>query len=360
MTRLLIFFACASLAAEPVVESAVPVAEWDAKFARTEGWNGADAAYSIPVSSTRAVWLFGDTWIGAVKQNKRSGSKMVNNTIGIQEGEKLTFPIRRDAADRPLAHFIPADGRGFLWPLDGTFYDGKLYLFLAQVEHTKEPGAFGFKQIAQWLGVVSNPADDPLDWKLTQTKLPFCEFSEKRTRTFGSAVMQADGFAYVYGIEEHAKARLGGKSAVLARVPLAKLADLDSWVFRSEGAWKPWGDAAAKLEPVFGGTASEFSVSFLPAFKKCVAVYTEFGLSEKIVARFADTPEGPWSASTLLFKCPEVKGDKQLFAYAAKAHSHLSGEKDLVVTYCVNAFDWTRVINDVRLYRPRFVKVSFR
>src|SRR5207237_4881111 len=121
-------------------------------------WVGADGAYSVPVSPARTVWLFGDTFVGTVRNGSRTGSVMVNNTVGVQDGNgpaaRLSFPIRRGTGDKPLSQFTPADGRGFLWPQAGTFHDGKLYLFLAQVEHTKEGGAFGFRQIGQWLGVV--------------------------------------------------------------------------------------------------------------------------------------------------------------------------------------------------------------
>jgi len=360
MIRFCVLFALASLGAEPVVRSVEPLADLDEKFTRADGWNGADAAYSIPISPTRTAWFFGDTWIGAVKNNKRSGSKMVNNTVGIQDGAKFTFPIRRDKSDKALSHFAPEDGKGFLWPLGGTFHGGKLYLFLAQVEHTKEPGAFGFKQIAQWLGVVSNPNDNPLDWKLTRQKVPFCEFSEKRTITFGSAVLQADGFAYIYGIDQSATASLGGKYTVLARAPLDKLADFAAWEFRRESKWLPWVEGFPGRDHLLGGAASECSVTYLPAFKKYVMVNTDFGLSDRIVAHYADAPEGPFSGVKVLYTCPEMKGDKQLFTYAAKAHPHLGGENELVVSYCVNAHDWSRVINDAGLYRPRFVKVTLR
>src|SRR5206468_691912 len=135
--RAFVLVAFAALGAEPVVKSVEPLADLDEKFTRADGWNGADAAYSVPLSKTRTAWFFGDTWVGAVKNNKRSGSAMVNNTVAIQDGTTFSFPIRRGASDKALSHFAPEDGRGFLWPLGGTFLGGKLYLFLAQVEYTK-------------------------------------------------------------------------------------------------------------------------------------------------------------------------------------------------------------------------------
>src|SRR5262249_34487248 len=42
-----------------------------ALFARSDGWTGADSAYSIVLSEKRALWLFGDTWIGKISGGKR-------------------------------------------------------------------------------------------------------------------------------------------------------------------------------------------------------------------------------------------------------------------------------------------------
>src|SRR5205085_1939196 len=143
-------------------------------------------AYSVVVSEKRAIWLFGDTWVGSVRGGKRAGVAMVNNSVAVQEGRdaKPAFPIPRNASDRPLSVFTPPGGEGWFWPLAGAYHDGTLAVFLARVEKTNAPGAFGFKHIAQWLGVVGNPGDDPAAWKATYTKLPFAEFAPDRTLSF--------------------------------------------------------------------------------------------------------------------------------------------------------------------------------
>lgn len=350
--------------APPVAVKAEALADWDEKFTQTQGWVGADAAYSVPVSEKRTVWLFGDTWVGAVKNNSRAGSVMVNNTVGIQTGSgadsRMAFPIRRDNSDKPMSQFLPADGKGYLWPLGGTVHGGKLYLFLAQVVNTKAGGAFGFRQVAQWLGVVSNPQDEPRAWKLTQTKLPFCHFDDERVWTFGAAVLQADGFAYVYGYDEAQKPGFRTKYLILARVPLDKIADVSAWQFQRDGEWKPMEAGFPGRTHLAGGVAAEMSVHSMPKLKKYVMVYTDNGLSDQIIGRFANAPEGPWSNVATLYTSPEMKADKKLFSYAAKAHPHLSGDGDLVISYCVNSFDFARVVNDATLYRPRFVRVTVR
>ena len=104
-------------AGPPVVKSAARVPELDALFARTEGWIGADGAYSVALSSGRTLWLFSDTWVGEIREGRRTGATIVNNTVGVQEtlGEPVTYTVARDGAGKPSALIVPADGRGWFW-----------------------------------------------------------------------------------------------------------------------------------------------------------------------------------------------------------------------------------------------------
>ncbi len=101
-------------------------------------------------------------------------------------------------------------------------------------------------------------------------------------------------------------------------------------------------------------------MSWLPEFKRYVLIYTEAGLSPRILARTAAAPWGPWSAATEIYRCPEAGWDKRIFCYAAKAHPAVSGNSELVVSYVANSFDIRQVIADARLYWPRFVRVPLR
>ena len=38
-----------------------PAPEWDAIFARKEGWTGADGCYSVELGDGRTLWLYSDT-----------------------------------------------------------------------------------------------------------------------------------------------------------------------------------------------------------------------------------------------------------------------------------------------------------
>ena len=147
------------------------------------------------------------------------------------------------------------------------------------------------------------------------------------------------------------------RKLLTARVAKESLANFDQWRFYANGEWK---NDAKDATGQAGGLAAEFSVSYLPGLKRYALVYTESGLSDRVVGRFATSPEGPWSDPVLLYTCPEMKKDKKVFTYAGKAHPHLATGNELVISYATNSFEWGPVINNAELYWPTFVRVSLK
>jgi hypothetical protein len=306
------------------------------------------------------LWLFGDTLRGEVKDGGRAGAVMVHNTLGVQSGHGadagLRFIFGCSKKGEPAAVFAPADGKGWFWPQAALRLGGRLFVFLPQIDATKEGGAFGFRHVGQWLAVVENPDDEPKAWRVKQHKLPFAEFTTERERSWGSALLEADGQVYVYGYEARGK-KIGERRLTVARVPADKLDDFAAWRFRTvEG----WSDKPAETAALADGLATEFSVCRTPGRKGYIAVYTENGLSDRIVGRFANTPEGPWSSPLLLYQCPEMAKDKGVFCYAAKAHPWAASGDELLVSYCVNSWEFARLFRDAKVYRPKFVRVRLK
>jgi len=358
-----IAFLLFTLGAAPLVSPSVVKAEPDAKlnaaFRTKDGWVGGDGAFSVSLSNRRTLWLFSDTWVGGVRDGKRVKVTMVNNTIGVQEGNgsdaKFAFFVNKNAEGKPTAFFTPPDGKGWFWLYAGHFADGKLHVFLPRLEKTKDPGAFGFRAVDLWLGTVSNPDAEPTNWKIAYSQVPFASFEAKRKVSFGSAVLTAGDHAYIYGYEETPTKPFPSRKLLVARVAKDKLADFDSWRFHSHGEWKKdMKDASGSVSEL----GTEFSVSYLPGLKRYALVTTENGLSERIIGRFATSPEGPWSEPVLLYTCPEMKKDRKVFTYAAKAHPHLTDDNELVISYVTNAFELGPVINNTELYWPTFVRVQ--
>ena len=98
-------------------------------------------------------------------------------------------------------------------------------------------------------------------------------------------------------------------------------------------------------------------MDFVPSLKRFVLVTTENGLSDKIVARTAVEPWGPWSEARVIYKCPEVGLSPRVFCYAGKARVVPGGAGELLVSHAFNSHDFWEVVRDARLYWPRFVRV---
>ncbi len=357
----LVLLTCLGAPPEPLtVVKSEPDAALNAKFRLKDGWVGGDGAFSVALSDKRFLWLFSDTWVGTVRDGTRKDVKMVNNTVAVQDGTgadaTFAFAVQEGAKGEARAIFTPPDGKGWFWQFAGHVADDTLHVFLPRFEKAGD-GAFGFKALDMWLGTVEKPDADPLKWKPKYTKVPFANFDEKRKVSFGSAVLTVGDHAYVYGYEERQTRFFPARKLLVARVAKDKLLSFDAWRFYANGEWKPdMKDATAQIDAL----ATEFSVSYLPGLKRYALVYTENGLSERVVGRFAAAPEGPWSDPVLLYTCPEMKKDKKVFSYAAKAHPHLATGDELVISYVVNAHDLGPVINNAELYWPTFVRVRLK
>jgi hypothetical protein len=331
--------------------------QYDRLFEPTNGWIGADGDFTVALTNGLTLWLFSDTFIGQVRDNRRIDATIINNSAAWQQGTDTASGgvefFHRVAPDgKPAALITPADGKGWFWLADGIVAGGSLFVFLPQIERTDDKSVFGFRQIGAWLGRIANPLAPPTQWQVTQTKIPFAKFEPEGSRSFGSALFATNGFIYVFGTRGQTNS---GSQMILARAPAAGLDDFAAWQFRTRDGWSPDAEAAAGL---CDGMATEYSVSWLPSLQRFVLVCTENGLSAKIIARTAAEPWGPWTAAAVVFRCPEAKWDKDVFCYSAKAHPMLAAAGDeLLVTYAANSFEISNVLADARLYWPRFVRV---
>ena len=335
-----------------------PLPLYDAAFERTSGWTGGDGAYSMALDGDRVFWLFGDTFVGRVENGRRVDSQLINNSAAIQTGSEpsdaaLAFIYRTLSDGGPTAFLQPADSAGWLWPYHGVRTVEGLFLFLLQIEPTEGPAAFGFKLVSTWLGKVINPDEPAERWNVSQQKIPWGH----ERRLFGSSVLLQGDTCYIYGTVDEAAGGVMVKHMIVARVPAEKLGDFSAWRFFAGGDWVAEADRAGR---VCENVASEFSVSYQPAAGRYVLVYTEGGLSANIVLRFSPRPEGPWGEAVRVYRCPEVGWDPRVFCYAAKGHPELAAAADeLIVTYMANATDFALLESDARLYRPRFLRVTF-
>jgi hypothetical protein len=333
--------------------------EYEALFQRSEGWTGGDGVFSVGLGSDRLIWLFGDTFIGEVKEGRHIQADLVNNTLALQTGKDprpaaVDFYYRHAPDKKPEAFFLPPDGKGWFWPYHGVRTQEGLFLFLMQVERTPGPVGFDFRTLSSWLAVIENPDDLPGRWKIKMKIIPF----SNPTRILGSAVLIYQDEVLIFGVMDKAAEGWVRKQMILVKAPLTSLGDFSSWRFFSQGKWIT---DIEQAEPVCDHAANEFSVSYQPVLKKFVLLYTRDSLSEHLVYRLADHPTGPWSDPVSFYRCPEVHWDPRIFCYAGKGHPELSLAPDeLIVTYTTNSSDFNLIENDTRFYRPRFLRLRFR
>jgi hypothetical protein len=333
-------------------------------FPYSQGWLGADDAYSIPLTPTKSVWLFGDTFVADPGVTLRTKAKnMARNTVGISTCESskectIQYYWTDPKAEKPRSFFDTGREDIWYWPFDG-FFDGKtLYLTAMIVRNKKGAGPedpFGFEIAGtQWF-TVHNPMDTPDKWKIDSKELTDDKL------WVGSSTFGDGDFVYFYS---QVPAGEGKGFMTVVRRAKSKLGEASGgWEYLgTDNKWRdglPKGDSAKVIDQAI----SEMSVRYHPSVKKWVAISggPEFP-TNYIAVRTADTPIGPWSNPVKVFEFPEMNPqnagyDKDTFCYATKEHTEFGNTK-LVITYACNSFKLQRVIDNMSLYKPQVIVVD--
>lgn len=317
-------------------------------FTNDKSWRGADGAASIDLGNGKILWLFSDTFIDPQASGKRNNSRMIRNSIAIQEGynledAKITF-YHKEKQNKPKSFFeIP--GETWFWTGHGTLVNDKLIVFLIEEKSTNT--GFGFQATGWYIAIIENPFEDPLEWEIMYVK---------GIETFGvivgsSAVLKDKDFIYAYGVTEP-----DTHETFLLRMPVDKLlegnvAELewcieDDWIVRNTELPTP--------SPLFIGQ-TEFSVHFEQNFKKYVQIQTYGFWHASIGYRLAEKPEGPWSEPVIFFK-PEMLGQDEFF-YSANAHPELISD-GIMITYNINNSDFGELVRNEDIYFPKLIRLK--
>jgi Domain of unknown function (DUF4185) len=330
-------------------------------FNYSQGWLGADDAYSIPLGPGKSLWLFGDTFVGDQNTELRSQAKaMVRNSIGISvcagvENCTMRYYWRHPETSKPRSFFDSRTDDLWYWPMDAFVVGKTLYVALLAVRN--KPNAaptdvFGFEITGTKLAVVSNVHASPEKWRpgirdLTDSHLwtGISIVPETNHLIWYTQVSRGEGQGYMTAL----------------RTPAAKFSTSPTaWEYlRNDGQWRPGfpGDDAMHVidQPI-----SEMSVRFHPAIHKWIAlsIGPEFP-SPRAVYRLADSPLGPWSAPQTILEFPEMKTskpgfDKDTFCYAVKEHTEFADDK-IAMTYACNSMVVAKVKANMQIYRPRVV-----
>jgi len=172
---------------------------------KSVGWQGADAAYSIPLPDGRDVWIFGDTLYGTHRVVDGNNPLMVHNSLGISTCSgghwKLRYSLRHDAKGNPLSFFSPADPAHWYWALDGFYANGDLWVTLLCIRHpaASAPAGMDFETCGSDLAQISGLDRDPEHWQVTVHPLV-----PDGVKAYPSATTVVhDGYAYLFASYEN-------------------------------------------------------------------------------------------------------------------------------------------------------------
>jgi len=348
---------------------------WDQLFIRRTGWTGADGIYSIPMSgketweknsTEKTIFLFSDSFISEVDEvNRRHGTIMVNNTVAVMNGNKpdpenISFNWRKDKNNQPQAIFTPdlsyAKSGDWFWLMDGIMNESEVYIFALRLEEDSDH-IFNFKILG--ISLISFTFDSNeigTSYKQKDTPLFLQDESGKMDIVFGQAIMpltvesantNIDGFIYIYG----PKGSLVNKELLAARVNPENFTDISKWCF-----WdgKKWTDDINASHPITTGISQEFSVSPL-GNNQFIVVFLK---NNKVGIRIGESPVGPFGEIKYIWDCPEIHDDPDTYVYNAKAHPHLSGPDELLISYNVNSHNLEKHYANADIYRPRFITLD--
>lgn len=378
-----VVWAMAGCATAPPAGDAAMSRRWTGVFERGQGWVGGDGASTLDLGDGRTLWLFGDSAIGSVKADGAfgEGTTLVNNAIGVQRLDDPHAPMPIEflwgggeaAWVTPPGPVVSGRGRRWLWPAGGGVAldqpDGSRRLvlfFMMQREAGKEGSVWNF-QLHGTAAVVVDHAERPASlWRarvgtLTSFEEALDAGTPARQVTWGAVALpdpeSAGAMVLVYGVDV---TDVRHKRLLLARAPASSVERFETWEFRTEGGWARRAEEAAALAE---GLVDEFSVHRVQSggHERWLLVQIEPDLGRRILVRWADAPEGPWTDGQPVFACPEPELDKRIIVYSAKAHPELTaGVEDgtVLVSYCVNSLDFWHMAANAWIYRPRVVRID--
>ena len=335
----ILFFLMAALTAQPADE-------WNELTNQNSGWLGADGVYSAknPADGSLYFW-FSDTLCGATQDNGRRFKDiyMVNHSFWYKP------------ANGKLEAFVPEKGRNLFpdryWIQDGVLLNGTLHLFAMKCGKNWKPERIDLISLP-----IRNNGKPDFAHAIIEKDVPLQSPNEKGQIVFGGAVLDKpiDGYYYIYGYQDNSQER-SRKDMVAARVPVEKLTDVSAWRF-----WdgQNWGEDIKRCVPLAKGISCEFSVSPIPSGPekgRFIQVNTRRGISPLVEYRIGDSPIGPFSEPTVIYRAPEFKDGVSV--YNGKGHPDLSTDEYLIISYNVNRLG--RLPHTPPEYRPRFIRLRY-
>ncbi|MGD6755510.1 DUF4185 domain-containing protein [Streptomyces sp. BH105] len=334
---------------------------------RLDDWTGGDGTHSVRLPDGRLLWLFSDSYLGAVNQPpnpagqphpwRTADAPFVRNSAVVTD--------RSGTPERTLtAPLFPDTAAGeWRWPVAARVEKsgGKQVVRVLLWTRAKGTGSYVFG-VPNATEVATLSLPDLRLEGITQVLDQRQVRDPARRVLYGTTAVDHQGWTYVFGADDGQRAT---HRVYVARVPAGRLGDVRAWRY-----WdgKRWGTRAA---PVLGddrrrGVGTAFTV--VRDDGTYVLFTTAAGAAglTKVTSYWACSPTGPWHGPAKAFTPPlprDAATPSQAAAYNPQAHPALSGGGRLVLSYDVNWLDaapaaaQAQLSRNVSLYRPRFVSL---
>jgi len=326
----------------------------------TNGWLGSDVGDSIVLSDTKTLWLFGDTFIGALSNGVRvGGAPMINSTIGIQNRHSAPTSSMeffwKEKEGKPVSFFQHQTNTAgsYYWVTKGVMLRGELFLFAYCIEGNDQD-ASGWKIAGSALIRVPNPLDPPHQW--VQKAYPL---SLEIGDTFHAGLFVSEPYLYLYGIVKPRK-------MALARVKIDDLCSgklveaYEFWVKGSGG--EHWGAAPVNCVSQFRPVTSECAIHYEAAW----GVFTCFTYSPsepEIYLTTAKQLTGPWTRPEVIYRVPEHAAYSfPIISYAVRQHPELAVKPgEVILSYVTNVPGSIKELfseEGKMIYVPQFLRLE--
>lgn len=312
-----------------------------------EGFTGADGTYSVLLPDGRTVWIFGDTFVGAVNDDNtrtKTDPIYIRNSFMVQDGNNFEF-LYNDTGKVNRSVMIPSqvvesnfktsEYDEWYWPGDGYVHDNQLKVFASQF-YQVDTGMWGF----EWDGTALISFSLP-DFK--QVEVEYFDYGFKNGVHYGHAVLENKEYIYIYGLCE-------GKPHV-ARAMINHIGG--EWEFFNGKDWSLKPEDTKPMAEVRG--SEQFSV--LKIKDKFYYITQDGGLSPDIYVYSSNKPYWGWTSEKLLYTTPLDTLNEDIFTYNAIAHPQFIDKRGILISYNTNSFKLSDHYKDAGIYRPRFIRV---
>lgn len=318
-----------------------------------------DGGYSVGFRG-RTAWLYGDTILSLAGVD---GSSWRDNswswTPDLDASDDLAgfdepvdglgapeefFPETEAEAAYNSAHAgdpcaeAPCGAREVLWPMDAVLDRERDRVLAFYVKIHGEPGAWNFWSLGSGVAIWDDPDEAPDRPEARPgTTDPTLLFDAPHP--FGTAALVHEGVLFAYACV--ASGDGWTTPCRLGRVDPAEVMDPEAWRYWGGSGWTA--DLAAAAAVLDGN--AQLTVHWNPFLDRFLAVHVDW-VTDDVVLRTAEAPEGPWSDPVLAFTALPAAGDGWI--YCGLGHDELQREEGRFeyVSYYRSTGDWT---GEVRL-----------